>query len=142
MNAPREFAGKWHWLAAVLGVLVCAGAGCESGYGARSVKNPDPAAKIPATVDAAARKDMAAIPQLVADLENDDPAVRFYAIGALERVTGHTFGYQYFVDEDKRASAVQQWKAWLEGWRAGQKQLLNPESLRGANGGGGQTSNK
>ena len=118
----------------MLAGMVCAAGGCESGYGPKSVKSPDPSAKIPATVDAAMHKDMTAIPQLVADLENDDPAVRFYAIGALERVTGHTFGYQYFVDEDKRAPAVQQWKAWLDGWKAGQQERLESSH--------GQTSNK
>jgi hypothetical protein len=114
--------------------MLCAVVGCDSGFGPRSVKSPDPSAKIPATIDAANHKDLAAIPQLVTDLESDDPAVRFYAIGALERVTGHTFGYQYFVDEEKRAPAVQQWKAWLDGWKAGQQQQQQAQH--------GQTSNK
>ena len=101
-----------------LGGMLCA---CESGAGPKDVKNPDPWGKIPATVEAGNHKDSSTIPQLITDLESDDPAVRFYAIGALERITGKTFGFQYFVDEDQRAAAVQQWKAWLAGWEAGQR---------------------
>lgn len=70
-------------------------------------------------VNAASEKDISNAPQLVKDLESDDPAVRFYSIGALERLTGQTYGYQYFMDEEKRAESVSKWKAWLSGWEAG-----------------------
>jgi hypothetical protein len=90
---------------------------CNSGVGPTSIANPDASAKIPAIMEA----DAAAIPQLIRELENDDPAVRFYAFDKLKQLTGQTFGYQYFVDEEKRAPAVQQWKAWLKGWEAGRQ---------------------
>jgi hypothetical protein len=77
--------------------------------------NPDAGQKIQAII-VAKESDF---PKLVRELESDDEAVRFYAIEKLKRETGHTFGYQYFVDEDRRAAAVQQWRAWLKGWEAG-----------------------
>jgi hypothetical protein len=86
------------------------------------VSNPDPSVKIPAMKQSVESKDMTQVRQMINDLESDDPAVRFFAISALEKLTGQTFGYQYFADEDKRALAVGKWKAWLEGWEAAQKQ--------------------
>jgi hypothetical protein len=108
------------WRAA-LPVLVVTCGGCAV-RAPRDITNPDPASKIPAIVSSVEEKDLSAVQQLVADLESDDPAVRFYAIGGLKRLTGETFGYQYFVDEDQRAAAVEKWKAWLEGWNAGRQQ--------------------
>lgn len=57
---------------------------------------------------------------MVKDLDSDDPAVRFYAIGGLKRLTGQTFGYHYYEDEQQRRPALEKWKAWLQGWQAGQ----------------------
>jgi len=87
----------------------------------RVVTNPDPTAKIPAIKASVQTNDTAVVRQLIKDLESDDPAVRFYAIGGLQRLTGQTFGYQYYADEQNRAAAVQRWKAWLAGWEAGQR---------------------
>ncbi len=70
--------------------------------------------KIPAIKQAVAGGDEKAIPQLVADLQSDDPAVRFYAIGGLERLTGQTFGYLYYADAPARRDAVMKWRQWLE----------------------------
>lgn len=95
-----------------------------SGCGPRPVleiTNPDPSGKIPAIKASVQRKDMTAVRQLVKDLESDDPAVRFYAIQGLERLTGQTFGYQYFAADESRFSAVEKWKAWLAGWEAAQQ---------------------
>jgi hypothetical protein len=106
------------WIPCAAGVMLAGFCcGCESGAGPRSIDNPDSGQKIEAIVASEAGQ----IPQLIRELENDDPAVRFYAIGKLERLTGQTFGYQYYVDEEKRAPAVMQWKAWLKGWEAGKQ---------------------
>ena len=51
---------------------------------------------------------------LVKSLVSDDPAVRLYAIGALERLTGETFGYRYYDGPAKREPAVKRWRQWLE----------------------------
>ena len=71
-------------------------------------------AKIPAIKSAAESKDMNAAPRMVKDLESDDPAVRFYAIEGLERLTGQTFGYVYYDDSAHRHEAVMKWRQWLD----------------------------
>jgi hypothetical protein len=91
----------------------------------RNIADSDPSSKIPAIVAKVGEKDLSAVKQLVADLESDDPAVRFYAIGGLQRLTGETLGYQYFVDDEQRADAVGRWKAWLDGWTAGREAAGN-----------------
>jgi hypothetical protein len=94
---------------------VVAIAGCTEPTGPRTVANPDIAVKVPAIKEAVETKDADAAPQLVKDLESDDPAVRFYAIGGLRRLTGQDFGYQYFADRECRQPAVEKWQQWLNG---------------------------
>ena len=77
------------------------------------VTDPDPSVKIPAIEKAVRTKDRGAVPQLVKDLDSDDPAVRFYANHALEQLTGEKFGYRYFDDESRREPAAQKWRQWL-----------------------------
>jgi len=74
--------------------------------------SPEPAARMEAALDAAARGDSAAIPDLIALLDSDDPATRLVAIGALERLTGQTLGYHYAAPEQERADAVGRWVEW------------------------------
>jgi hypothetical protein len=107
---------RWICRAACLTLagLTCA---CRTSSGPKSIDDPDPSHKIQAIVVS----DESEIPKLIEQLDSDDSAVRFYAFDKLKRLTGETFGYQYFVDDDKRAAAVQQWKAWLKGWEAAKK---------------------
>jgi hypothetical protein len=104
-----------------LTVVVCAGAlGCGS-HGPRHVSDEDPGDKIPAIKAAVQNHDSRAIPQLVTDLESDDPAVRFYAIDALKTFTGQTFGYRYYEDDEHRKPAITRWKEWLKSSGFGKK---------------------
>lgn len=80
----------------------------------RAVSDPDPAVKIPRIKQAVAENDLTHTRQLIKDLESDDPAVRFYAIQALERLTGQTHGYIYYTDESTREPAIVTWKQWLD----------------------------
>ncbi len=86
--------------------------GCGPGP-VRHVGNPDPSGKIPAIKRAVREKDRRSIQQLVKDLASDDPAVRFYAIEGLQRLTGETFNYRYYDDEDSRQPALLRWHKWL-----------------------------
>ncbi len=89
--------------------------GCSGYTGPRSVVNEDPAVKIPEIRKAVERRDKSVVPQLVKDLDNDDAAVRLYAIGALQRLTGQTFGYDWTqADRAARRPAIRQWDAYLE----------------------------
>lgn len=106
--------------------LAAATCACARSRPAAVVTHPDPTVKIPAIKASVESGDMTAIRQLIEDLESDDPAVRFFAISGLERLTQETFDYQYFVDEEERAPAVEKWKAWLAGWEAAQQQATQP----------------
>lgn len=59
---------------------------------------------------AAATQDRAAVASLVERLEDEDEAVRFYAILALEKLTGTRLGYDYHETESKRRRAVERWR--------------------------------
>jgi hypothetical protein len=97
----------------ILAVVACLGAlGCGA-HGPRTVADPDPAVKIPAIRHAIDTHDRTAIPQLVKDLESDDSVVRFYASWGLQSLTGQTFGYRYFDDDEKRKASVTQWHQWM-----------------------------
>ena len=95
--------------------LFCLAISCTAPHGPLVVTDPDPTVKIPAIEIAAHDKDQAAIVQLVHDLQSDDPAVRFYAIEGLRRLTGQDLGYQFYADDDQRQEALERWQAWLAG---------------------------
>ena len=95
-----------------LGVVLM---GCAAPRPELKVSDPDPTIKIPAIKEAVQKKRTGEIDQMVKDLESDDPAVRFYAINGLERLTGHRFGYEYYATPRQRAVAVDRWKRWLNG---------------------------
>jgi hypothetical protein len=103
--------GRW----AALLVILCASAwSCAPPRPPLSIQHEDVNIKILAIQKAAREKDRSAIPNLVRELENDDPAVRFYAIQALEDLTGQTFGFDYYKDEAVRKPAVLKWQEWLK----------------------------
>ncbi len=76
-----------------------------------------------AAVKLAERGDEESIPRLVGLLDDGDPAVRMYAILALEHLTGETFGYKFYASQAERAAAVERWQAALRAGRfpAGQR---------------------
>src|SRR4051794_31681333 len=103
------------WCGWLLSAAACvAGGGCIP-HESQSIGAIDPSSSIPAIQDAARKKDPAAIPALVKQLESDDSAVRFYAIKALRDITGQTFDYHYFDDADQRKPALLRWQAWAAG---------------------------
>lgn len=57
-------------------------------------------------------RDEQAVPLLVDRLEDEDDAVRFFTILALEKITGERFGYDYAQPASKRARSVEQWRAY------------------------------
>ena len=93
--------------------------GCAEPRPPLTVTSDDIRIKVLAIQRAVDANDRSVIPQLVSDLDSDDPAVRFYAIEGLERLTGQTFGYRYFDDGIGRRQALKQWQDWLAGQSAG-----------------------
>jgi len=98
------------WRGIVLSACLIAG-GCTPRED-RSIVAVDPLNSIPAIQQAARDKDRRAVPDLVKQLDNDDPAIRFYAISALKDITGETFDYHYFDDKPRRKPAVEKWQQW------------------------------
>jgi len=90
------------------------GGGCTAPEGPRTVDSRYHTQKVPAVKEAVENKDPRVASQLVADLDSDDPAVRFYAIEGLRRLTGETFGYQYYQDHDALRPSIEKWRQWLE----------------------------
>ncbi|MBN1347503.1 MAG: HEAT repeat domain-containing protein [Phycisphaerae bacterium] len=95
----------------LLGLVVFAG-GCVAGY-APSLNSPDPAARIRAIRQVTEKHDRGAVPLLVDRLEDEDEAVRFYAIAALERLAGTDMGYKYYKPSRERLPAVRRWRRYV-----------------------------
>src|SRR5262245_45486776 len=66
--------------------------------------------RILAIREAGERRDQQAVPLLVDRLEDEDSAVRFYAILALERITGERLGYRYENSGAERQASVERWR--------------------------------
>lgn len=90
--------------------IVGAAGGCATPP--QGFDSPEPASRLRAITQAARERDASAIPDLIRALESDDPAVRLFAIRALERVTGETRGYDHAAPESRRREAVDRWAAW------------------------------
>jgi len=70
----------------------------------------NPAAKMYAIEHAALKNDRAAIPEIIAQLDSDDPAVRSVAIASLKRMTGKTYGYRDYDPPHLRREAIDRWE--------------------------------
>jgi hypothetical protein len=99
-------------LGLVLGL--CGVMGCTAPRPSPNIADADPTVKIAGIRQAVARKDRAALPALVEQLDSDDPAVRLFAMGALERFAGERFGYEYYFDEEQRKPSLARWREWLK----------------------------
>ena len=99
------------WL--VLGMAAVFANGCSEPTGPKVIASRDLSVKIPAIKHAVANKDMSEAAELVKELDDDDAAVRLYAIEGLQRLTGQDLGYRYYDDREARKPAVERWNKWL-----------------------------
>lgn len=105
------------WPFSVAGFCVCI-AGCGGDASNRvQLSSRYPPDRARAAVRAAQSGDLRAAHELVDLLEDDDRAVRMYAIASLERLTGKTYGYRYYADETDRTAALARWRAALRAGR-------------------------
>lgn len=90
--------------------------GCEpiQGDAYRDFEDDDPAARLAAITKAGRTRDDQAIPYLVDRLTDSEPEVCFFAIIALRKITGRTFGYRYYQPRRLRAEAVRKWRRWVK----------------------------
>jgi len=93
----------------VLSVAACGPSAIDGGF-----DSANPAARMYAIEQAAKRGDQSAVRDIVQQLDSDDPAVRLLAIGALERLTGQTYGYCHADEPDERAVAIARWKRHID----------------------------
>ena len=101
--------------AAILAVAIKATWGCGP-IGSAGSPHPQSVAvedRIAGIRLAVARNDMAAIPHLVDRLDDEDVAVRWAAILALEGLTDHRFGYRCGASAEDRAPATARWRQFL-----------------------------
>lgn len=96
-------------------MLICALmlVGCTAPQPKASISDPDASVKIRGIRGSVHQHDQATLEQLVADLDSDDAAVRFYSIEALQRITGQTMDYRYYDESLARQPAIQRWQQWL-----------------------------
>jgi hypothetical protein len=87
---------------------------CRGKLPTPNVAAPEVEAKIPGIKRAGEAHDRSALPALVDSLGDDDPAVRLFAIAALEKFTGDRFGYEYYFDEEQRKPSLARWREWLK----------------------------
>ena len=103
------------WVGLCLAAAVITAGGCTAPRPRPDITDADPSVSIPGIKIAADRKDASAAPELVKALESDDPAIRFFAIGALIKITGgERFGYEYYYDEEQRKPSIAKWQEWLK----------------------------
>lgn len=108
---PRRWGIGGPLLAAVaaLGFLPgCAPSATEGGF-----KNPAPGARVYAIESAVREERRQQIPDIVECLRADDDLVRMMAIGALERMTGQTLGYDFADPLPLRLEGYRRWKEWV-----------------------------
>ena len=103
------------WLYMVF-MLIFSGCGSpfDRDFGLSDLEDPNPAIRIMAIRWASDNNVSSAMPQLVNLLQDEDAAVRFYAIEGLQRMTGTDYGYDYKASPHIRAEAVERWQQFLE----------------------------
>ncbi len=115
------------YLTLVLTLLMLTGCGFLS-LGRPSLASDDPALKIPAMKVAARQHDRSAIPLLITALSSQDSAIRFYAIYALRKITGHEFGYVYYAPRPQRETAIRRWRKFLAAQHAATSSVGAPRA--------------
>jgi hypothetical protein len=91
-------------IALVLAQTSCGPPAIDGGF-----NSANPAAKMYAIQYAARDGDREAINNIIEQLSSDDPAVRLMAIGALQRLTGQTYGYCSYDPVWQRQAAIERW---------------------------------
>ena len=77
-------------------------------------QHEDPSVRIEAVHRAGSSGDNKALPYLVDRLSDSEADVRFYAIIALEKLTGQRHGYRSWAPAADREKAVMRWRSWLD----------------------------
>lgn len=95
--------------AIIAAIFLALSFGCGPAASDGGFDSAAPGAKLYAILDAARVNDRSAIPQLIEQLDCDDPVVRFAAINTLQQLTGETYGYRYYDDSFTRRESISRW---------------------------------
>jgi len=112
------------WVVLVVGLWPLAG--CQRGTRRADLSSRYPLDRARAIVHLTDSGDIEAVQRLVDLLDDDDAAVRMYAILALERLCGETLGYEYHAPRRAREAAI---KRWREALRQGRWQFHTREPI-------------
>lgn len=88
--------------------------GCAQLTWRQQLQSEDPLRRIDGAIAAARAQDRSALPLLVDRLQDDDVAVRMYAIMALEKIEGTSLGYKFWAGEVDRARMSHRWRNHLK----------------------------
>ena len=92
----------------------CLMEGCRASNHFRAgIQSENPGDRILAIHAAGEARDRQSVPLLVDRLEDEDDGVRFFAIQALEKITGQRFGYEYTKPSPLRGRAVEKWRDYV-----------------------------
>ena len=91
----------------------------------------NPARRIAAAKDAALHKDFSRVDDLVHDLTDPDPAVRFYASRSLGEIAGESFGYLYYLDPLDQGPSIDRWNQWLQSLGPATRPATRPSARAG-----------
>lgn len=103
---------KLLWIPVALSALACRPSEPPLSY-ARQFEHEDPTIRVQAIVRAGRQEDARSYVYLIDALDDPQPAVRFYASIALEKMTGQTMDYRYYDPWPRRREAVERWRRWL-----------------------------
>ena len=104
---------RWVWLLCVSALGGC-GPGAEGTLYER-LQDENPTVRAQAAVQAGTQRDRAAIPYLIDRLTDREPAVRMFAILALEKITGERRGYRPVGPDAQQVEAARRWRQWWQG---------------------------
>ncbi len=102
-----------------LTVVVASFCGCGSGAAVSddwhaNLTHGDPHIRLQAVYRAGRDNDDAAVPLLIARLDDDDATVRFAANVALKRITEQDMGFKAYDELPVRREAARKWQEWFE----------------------------
>jgi len=103
----------WFWFGIVLIQTGCSNRLARN-IELEDLQSSDPTVRVMAIKWTGENKVLQAVPQLVVLLQNEDKAVRFYAIQSLRRITGTDNGFDYKANPKNRAVAVQRWREFVK----------------------------
>lgn len=84
--------------------------GCGPPTDRANIQSADAQTRAAAIKAAAQRGDKRAVPMIVGRLEDEDQAVRFFAIQGLQQLTGQTLGYLYYKPPGTQRDAIRRWR--------------------------------